>query len=185
MSNSNKPTIGEKLYFVTLKLSKELRASKPLSELFDTREYCDEFVKSLIYFIDKKQLKVYGFVILSDQIHLIVDSNLELINEKMHKLKSKCAKATLRLMGKNLNSMDEKNSRKQKALRKIFSSFLNSDESVFWQKNNRPVELRIKDKNIMPITGDTLIAHLMKKDRNYLQIGADAFTRLMLETMQV
>jgi len=185
MSDSNTQTPGKKLYFVTLKLSNELRASKPLAEIFDKREYSDEFIKSLLFSIDSKQMEVYGFVILSDQIHLIVSPRHGEILDNINKLKCRCAKETLRLMGKNLNSMDETDNRKQKALRKVFTSFLNSDESIFWQKNNRPVKLHIKDNNIFPIISDMLLNHLMKKDRNYLQIGADAFTKLMLETMKI
>lgn len=156
-----------------------------MAEIFDKRKYSDEFIKSLLFSIDSRQMEVYGFVILSDQIHLIVSIGHGEILDNINKLKCRCAKETLRLMGKNLNSMDETDNRKQMALRKVFNSFLNSDESIFWQKNNRPVKLHIKDNNIFPITSDMLLNHLMKKDRNYLQISADAFTKLMLETMKI
>ena len=116
MSDSNTQTPGKKLYFVTLKLSNELRTSKPLAEIFDKRKYSDEFIKSLLFSIDSRQMEVYGFVILSDQIHLIVSIGHGEILDNINKLKCRCAKETLRLMGKNLNSMDETDNRKQMAL---------------------------------------------------------------------
>ena len=185
MSDSNQQTPGKKLFFVTLKVSKELKSSEILVELYDKREYSDEFIRTLIYFIEKKQMEVFGFVILSDQIHLILRAEHGEILESIDTLKAKCAKEAFRIMVKNLNSMDKANTRKQKALRKVFNSFLNSDESIFWQKKNRPIELRLKHNNILPITSEMLKAHLIESERNNLEIGANTFTKLMLDTMKI
>lgn len=185
MHDSDKLTLDKNLCFVSLNLSKDFKKSEPLAELFDKREYCDEFIKSLIYFIDKEDLQVFGFLVLTDHINLILDCESTEIPLIIQKLKERSAKETLLLMGKNLNLMDERDNRKQQFLRKIFNNFLNNDESVFWHPNDSYIKLKINEEltNLRPITSKILISHLQDQNRNYLQLGATAFTNIMMQTI--
>lgn len=86
-------------------------------------------------------------------------------------------------MGKNLNSMDDQDNRKQQSLRKIFTIFLNEDESVFWNTDDSYINLNLKEnmEKILPITSNMIISYLSDKNRNYLHLGASAFTKIMME----
>ena len=88
-------------------------------------------------------------------------------------------------MGKNLNSIDDQDNRKQQSLRKIFNIFLNEDESVFWNADDSYINITLKKtiENISPITSDMIISHLADENRNYLHLGASAFTKIMMETI--
>lgn len=185
MHDSSSPATVNNLYFITLKLSQELRDSGSLAEIFDKREYCDEFIKAIIFFIEKGHFLLYGFVFLSDQIHLIINSEKEDLHFIIQRLKDRCAKETLVLMGKNLNSMDDQDNRKQQSLRKIFNIFLNEDESVFWNADDSYMNITLKEtiEKISPITSDMIISHLADENRNYLHLGASAFTKIMMETI--
>ena len=97
-------TDKDELFFVTLKTSREINQSSATAKVFDHKEYCDLFVKALIYMIDRCSLQLYGFVILSDQIHLIVDSPENDMHEKIEKLKRVTAREILQLVGKKLSA---------------------------------------------------------------------------------
>jgi REP element-mobilizing transposase RayT len=173
------------MYFATLKGSRIIHENEWPINFLSIREYSDIFVKSLIYLIEKCKLKLYGFVILSDQIHLIVSSPDDDIHEKIEILKKTSAREILRFIGKKLNAVDDDKSRKYIELRNIFNRFLNTDESVFWGGNEKLLPLRTfhNPADFQPITSDQLVQHLTDKSRNYLQLGANAFTRLMMEAM--
>ena len=173
------------LCLVTFKISNEFLGNETISELFENRDYCDQFIRSLIYFIHNKKLKLFGFVILSNQIHLIINCECCEQDSVILDMKKYSAKETLSLMGKTLNAMDQVDTKKHKDLRKAFNRFLNEDESVLWQKKHNPILLNIEwDQKLSPISSDVLESHLNDEDRNYLHVGANAFTKLMLDAMK-
>ena len=176
---------NKNLYFVELKVTKEISKNEPPFELFDKREYCDEFVKTLIFCIEKSGLNLYGFVILSNQIHLIVNSTNGNLPQKINDLKRLSAKEIILRLSRKLSSFDHIKNREQKDFRRFFSRFLNSDDSSFWQKKEKyfALDLKNKQRKIEPISTDLLIAHLTDSKRNYMQLGATAFTKLMIDTM--
>jgi len=185
VSERNVSTNTNKMYFVTLKGSRILHENEWPINFLGIREYSDIFIKSLIYLIEKNDLKLYGFVILSDQIHLIVSSPDEDIYGRIEALKKISAREILRSIGRKLNAKDNDGSRKYVELRNIFNRFLNTDESVFWGGNEKllPLPFYQNMNQIESITSNQLILHLASNDRNYLQLGASAFTRLMMETI--
>jgi hypothetical protein len=187
MSNSNNPTTKKKLLFVTLKLSKELSTSIYSIGLFDQREFCDEFIKTLIYFIENRGLNLYGFVLLSNQVHLIADaSNGELI-EKIKGLKEMNAKTLIRFLAQKLSSNNQIKNTEHQELRRYFSQFLNSENASVWQKNEPYTELNFDNNqtDLKPLTSQLLLDHLSESNRNYIQLGATAFTKLMMKSMKI
>jgi hypothetical protein len=185
VTDSSTSTSKNEMYFITLMTSHDVRHHKILKSIFEQRAYSDIIVKTLIYLVDHYKLNLYGFVILSDQIHLIIGTNEEDLHENIEILKSMSAREIMLHIGKKLSKMDENDNRKEVELRKVFGSYLNHDESVFWGKNKKFLKLQqYQDQHkISPITSEILIAHLADKNRNYLQLGANAFTKLMMNTM--
>lgn len=183
MSDRNLSTAEHEMYFVTLKVSVAIHENERNPDFFEHREFSDAFIKSLIYMIEKNALVLYGFVILSDQIHLIVSTENN-IDDAIAQLKRISATEILRLISKKLNTSGEVKLRNHADLRNIFSRFLNNDVMVFWGGNGNllplPVNRRLSD--IEAISGDVLFSHLADSERNYLQLGAVAFTKLMMET---
>lgn len=175
-----------RLYFTTLKVAGGIHNSELGFGIFDQRDFCDQFIKTLICHIERQHLEVYGFVILSNQIHLILSSS-ENISHELDVLKMTSAKELIIQVGKRINSLDDAASREEKGLRRFFNRFINSKESSFWQSSEKPIKLKIKnhEKNLEPITSYELVAHLTDPKRNYLQLGATAFTKLMLDTMKI
>lgn len=184
MSDRNLSAAEEEMYFVTLKVSDVIYDNERIPDFFEQREFSDAFIKSLIFMIERNALVLYGFVILSNQIHLIVSAPDNNIDDAMTQLKKISATEILRLISKEINTTDEVKLRNHKDLRNIFSRFLNADVMVFWGGNENllplPVNRRLSD--IEAISGDVLFSHLADSERNYLQLGAVAFTKLMLET---
>ena len=182
MSDQNTTTAHDEMFFITVKTSHDIRDSELLADIFDQREYSDIIVRTLIYLVDRFKLKLQGFLILSDQIHLIFGASDEDLYEKIEILKRISAREIIVLIGKKLRKMDDDKSRKHAGLRKVFGSYLNQDESIFWEKTKKLLKLHKhqNQREIKPITSAALIAHLRDENRNYLQLGADAFTKLML-----
>lgn len=174
------------LHFITLKVARGINNADLDYGIFDQRDFSDQFVKTLIFHIDQQKLELYGFVILSNQIHLIVNSNAD-VSDKLEALKMMSAKELFALIGKKINILDDASSRKNIGLRRMFSKYLNTDASSFWQKDTNPLELKLKTKenDLKPITSEELAAHLGDNKRNYMQLGANAFTKLMLDTMKI
>ena len=137
MSKSIELTKNNDLHFVELKVTREISKYEPRFELFDKREYCDEFIKTLIFCIEKSGFNLFGFVILSNQIHLIVNSPNGNLPQKIDNLKRLSAKEIIIRLSKKLSSFNHIKNREQKDLRRFFSRFLNSDESSFWQKKEK------------------------------------------------
>ncbi|NJN26020.1 MAG: hypothetical protein HC819_08635 [Cyclobacteriaceae bacterium] len=64
---------------------------------------------------------------------------------------------------------------------------INSEITSFWRNDEKLMELKLKnsDASVQPISVNTLISYLTDNNRNYLKLGANAFTKLMMETMRL
>lgn len=187
MSKSIELNTNKDLYFVELKVSREIYKNEPQFDLFDKKEYCDEFIKALVHCIDKSGLNLYGFVILANQIHLIISSPNGNLSQKIFELKMLSAKKIVLRLSKKLSSFDQVKNREQMDFRRFFNRFLNSDELSFWQKEKKYIALNLKNKHwkIEPISSAVLIAHLNDSKRNYMHLGTTTFTKLMIKSMSI
>lgn len=185
MSNSFELTTGKDLHFVSLEISREINKNDLPFELFNKKEYCDEFIKTLIFCIENHSLNLYGFVLFSNQVHLIVSAKGSSLHQKIDTLKNRCATEIFASISKKLSAMDELKNRKEKELRRFFNHFVNYDHSSLWEKEDHYVKLHLKNeqKLLSPISSDVLVDHLTDSKRNYLQLGATAFTKLMMDAM--
>ena len=132
MSELRKANIPDATYFVTLTVVGWI-------DVFTRREYCDEIVKNLAYYQQKKGLEVFEYVIMPSHLHLICRRNEGVLSELLRDFKSYTAKRLLGLIQEN-----EQESRKE-WLMYMFHFFANryaqNAEYMFWQKTNHPIEL--------------------------------------------
>lgn len=174
------------LHFITLKLSKDLSDKRTPLDLLHNRDVCDVFMNSLIDCIERYDLHLYGFVLLSNQVHLIIRKN-GMYDEDISQLKNISDKQIIAYLSKKFASAKDVKQRSQQQFRRVVSHLLNSDRESIWQEREIVTELRKANKNIklQRITSTVLRKHLVDEKRNYMQLGADAFTKLMLDTMKL
>lgn len=184
MSKSN---CSKRLYFLTLKLLGRYGAIKCDNELIDKKELCDEIVKTLIHFINTRGMQLYGFVLISDQLHLIIESEKHTILQEIRAFKHYSSNEIFRAISKRLSNCTEKENRKEKDLRGVFSLFLNNDDNCLWQAKDNFIELPIRShqKGLKLIGSDELLLHFTDCKKNYKQLGAYAFTKVMMKSMSI
>lgn len=124
MSKSIELNTNKDLYFVELKVSREIYNNEPQFDLFDKKEYCDEFIKALVHCIDKSGLNLYGFVILANQIHLIISSPNGNLSQKIFELKMLSAKKIVLRLSKKLSSFDQVKESGTNGFQKVFQPVL-------------------------------------------------------------
>ncbi len=185
MIETDKKPNDENLFFVTLETTGIKDNNLFDLKIFQQTEVCDAFIRSLIYCIRNDIIKLYGFVILSDQIHLIISATDDNAIDKIENLKECTSREVFRWMSKKISSMDEVKNKKQKELRKIFNSFLNTDNDHFWEKEKKFIKLHSKNdfREFESISSDELLKYLTDENLNYLHLGASAFTKVMLHAM--
>jgi len=184
MMTPNHTKTEEDLFFITLKISKHMADNEFVGRIFDQRAFSDILVKALVYLIDRCQVKLFGFVILSDQIHIIADTD-DALDHKLTQFKRISEREILKIIGRKLAAMDERTNRNQMVLRRAFVDLLNEDEPDFWEKSKEflPIHRYHLNNEVVPITSNDLLLHLADEKRNYLQLGANAFTRVMIKAI--
>ena len=173
------------IHFVTLKLSDGMNGSGQSSNLFSKGDFCDEFIKTLIYCIETRELKLFGFVILSNQVHLIISSAEGDVEDKIKELKYLSSKEVIALIKRKLFGGASHAEVDIIELRRFFSLYLNHPESQIWHDEHllTALEMKKSEAKLSDIQPEVLVAHLGDKQRNYLQLGAAAFTKLMIESI--
>ena len=154
--------------------------------IFDYRCFCDQFIRSLIQCQDLLDMQLYGFVLLSNQVHLILEAAQEDVHSIAAALKERSSKEILQSIRKSLDEASDKKDQGYLHLRKIFSCYLNMAQPVLWKSDTKYLELSVhrNGSSLEPINQDVLHQHLANEERNYLQLGAKSFTNLMMKTMR-
>ena len=126
-------------------------------------------------------------MILSNQVNLIVNAENGNLHAKIEYLKQLSSREIIMHIKKKIDGVGKPTGKDIIALRRFFSLYLNNSDSQIWQKENHMIELELKDRDVKPtiISADVLTALLTDSKRNYLQLGASAFTKLMLETISI
>lgn len=123
-------------YFVTF-------ATLHWVDVFTRRSYKDILVDSLNYCVENKGLIIYGWVIMSNHVHLIIGSCDMRLEDIMRDLKKFSSKTILRSIIDN-----QQESRKEWMLdlfAKGGSENSNNKYYQFWQQHNHPVVLNNTD----------------------------------------
>ncbi len=117
-------------YFLTLQVVNWV-------DIFSRKVYRDIIVDSLNYCVKKKGLWIYGYVIMTNHIHVIFHSSVGRLSDTLRDFKSYTAKQIL-------ETIDEHESRRKWMLN-IFSSkaVLNkrNSEYQFWTQENHAMEI--------------------------------------------
>jgi len=132
MSRKYKFRDPEAVYFVSF-------ATVNWIDVFTRRIYKDIVVDSINYCIENKGLVVYAWVIMSNHVHLIIESNDELLQNILRDLKKYTSKEIIKAIEEN-----PKESRKEWILwmkERAGKKNPNNKKYQFWQQNNHPLVL--------------------------------------------
>ena len=112
-------------------------------DVFTRRLYKDILVDSLNYCVENKGLIIYGWVIMSNHVHLTIGTSDIKLEDIMRDLKKFSSKAILIAIKNN-----QQESRKEWMLHlfeKAGSANSNNKQYQFWQQNNQPIVLNNVD----------------------------------------
>jgi len=132
MSRNYKFHDQEKPYFISF-------ATVYWLDVFIRPVYKDIFVDSINYCIEQKGLIVYGWVIMSSHVHMIIGTKSELMQDIVRDFKKYTSKAIINSVAEN-----PQESRKEWLLWMFeCAGRKNSNNSKyqFWQQHNQPIEL--------------------------------------------
>lgn len=112
-------------------------------DVFTRRVYKDILVDSLNYCVENKGLIIYGWVIMSNHVHLIIGTNDMNLEDIMRDLKKFSSKAIVKEIIAN-----QQESRKEWMLNmfeKAGTDNSNNKHYQFWQQHNQPIVLNNAD----------------------------------------
>jgi putative transposase len=132
MSRKYKFRDPEAVYFVSF-------ATINWIDVFTRRVYKDIIVDSLNYCIENKGLIVYAWVLMSNHVHLIIESIDEPLQNIMRDMKKYTAKEIIKAIEEN-----PRESRKEWMLwmmERAGKKNSNNKKHQFWQQHNQPIVL--------------------------------------------
>jgi len=187
MTDSKPGLPDSSLYFVSLKVVDNATAGFNGAGVFDDRMFSDEILSSFINCIDHEKVEFFGFLILSTQVHLIITPGEKGLEKTIETIKSISARRILHLAGKKMAISEKGQTGEQLWLRRYFSQFINTGVTSFWQNDgfSNAVRLKVDHRQLEPLTSHILMENLHSPTRNYLHLGAEAFTKLMLDSMKL
>lgn len=108
-------------------------------DVFTRRVYKDLLIDSLNYCVETKGLIIYGWVIMSNHVHLIIgtdDMNLQDIMRDLKKYTSKSIVAAIKE-----NPQESRKEWMLKMFRNAGEQNPNNQKYQFWQQHNKPIVL--------------------------------------------
>jgi REP element-mobilizing transposase RayT len=108
-------------------------------DVFIRRQYKDLMVDSLNYCVVEKKLIIYGWVIMSNHVHLIIGTDDMKVHDIMRDLKKYTSKALIEAI-KN-NPLESRKKWMLKMFEKAGSNNSNNQKYQFWQQHNMPIVL--------------------------------------------
>jgi putative transposase len=112
-------------------------------DVFTRRIYKDILVESLNYCVENKGLIIYGWVIMSNHVHMIIGSNDMKLEDILRDLKKFSSRAILNAIKDN-----QQESRKEWMLNLFEKAGVNNSNNKhyqFWQQHNQPIVLNNAD----------------------------------------
>ena len=85
---------GGAVYFITCTVTKWV-------DIFTRKTYCDIVIDSLNFCIEKKGLIVYGYVIMSNHVHLLVQAKNEDLSDILRDFKKFTSQTIIRTIEEN------------------------------------------------------------------------------------
>jgi putative transposase len=161
MSRKYKFRDQEANYFVTFTIINWI-------DVFTRRIYKDMLVDSINYCIANKGLIIYGWVIMSNHVHLIIGTNDMKLEDILRDLKKYSSKSIIKTI---INNPQE--SRKEwmlKLFEKAGISNSNNKYYQFWQQHNHPIVLNnvdIFEQKLNYIHENPVLAGFVDMAENY------------------
>ena len=176
MSDKYKTEEGT-LYYVTLTVVGWM-------DVFTRKEYVYDLMKNIKYCQANKGLDLYAYVIMSNHIHLIAQSNNVPLNILLGNFKSYTSKQLIALIDSN-----SQESRKEWMMR-MFGYYgkgnSQNEEYQFWQNGNHPIglwsPLVIKQK-IDYLHNNPVKQGIVAKPEDYLYSSANEFSEIKVLKM--
>jgi putative transposase len=170
MSRKYKFRNPEAVYFVTFTTVNWI-------DVFTRRIYKEIIVDSLNYCIKNKGLMVYAWVIMSNHVHLVIESRNAALEDIMRDMKKHTSKTILKAIEEN-----PQESRKAWMLwmfERAGKKNGNNSKYQFWQQHNQPIELTVKafdiDTHIDYIHNNPVEAGFVDRPENYPDSSAVDF----------
>ena len=118
---------GGGVYFITCTVNKWV-------DIFTRKIYTDIVVNSLNHCTENKGLIIYGYVIMSNHVHLLIQAKEENLSDILHDFKKFTSQTIIRTLEENKNE-----SRRNRMLWLFKETDENKKVSYqFWQPDNRP-----------------------------------------------
>jgi len=156
-------------------------------DLFTRKAICEIVLNSLTYCRKEKGLKVFGYVLMSNHIHLILRaSGVADLSSIIRDFKSYTAREIIRF----LESRESKESRKEwllEYLRKAAIVDGKNNKYKIWQNGNHPVELYSPKAiriNLNYIHNNPVVAGIVDLPEHYLNSSASNYYQAHLPEQQ-
>ena len=164
MGYAYKISDGGVVYFITCTVNKWV-------DVFSRKAYCDIIINSLNFCIENKGLIVYGYVIMSNHIHLLVQAKHEDMSDVLRDFKKFTSQTIIKTIEEN----------KQESRRScLLWLFKETDAAVkvtyqFWKPDNHPeicYKLPFMWQKLDYIHNNPLRAGLVNKAEDYVHSSA-------------
>jgi len=173
MSRTYKFANPEGIYFITF-------ATVCWIDVFTRRVYKDILIESLQYCQKEKGLRLFGYVIMSNHVHLIAMANDGYnLSDIIRDFKKFTSKQIIKTINNN-----RQESRKEWMLgifRKAGKQNSNNKEFQFWQQDNHPIELytnAVIDQKMDYIHNNPVVEGSVSRPEDYLYSSARNYAGL-------
>lgn len=160
------------LYFVSF-------ATVNWIDVFTRRLYSDILVESLKYCVEHKGLNLYAWCIMTNHVHLIINSDTETLSDILRDFKRHTSKSILEAIENNVQE-----SRKEWMLfhfERAGARNSRNEKYQFWQQNNQPILLDTKEKcyqRLAYLHNNPVAAGFVEKPEDYLYSSAKNYVNL-------
>lgn len=156
-------------------------------DLFTRKEICEMILKSLTYCRNEKGLKIFGYVVMSNHIHLILRASGGTdLSSIIRDFKSFTARQIIRF----LESRESKESRREWLLKQFRKAAIvagKNNKYKIWQNGNHPVELytpKAIRQNLNYIHNNPVVAGIVELPEHYLNSSASNYHKAHLSEQQ-
>ncbi len=170
MSRNYKFRDQEKPYFISF-------ATVYWIDVFIRPVYKDILIDSINFCIENKGLIVYGYVIMSSHVHMIIGTKAEKLENIVRDLKRHTSKSILKTIKEN-----NQESRREWLLwmfERAGKKNSNNKNYQFWQQHNQPIELlnnEMIDQRLAYLHYNPVDARIVDKPEHYLYSSAIDYT---------
>ena len=142
-------------------------------DVFTRKRYKDMLIDSLIFCQQKKGLKIYAFVIMSNHVHCVLSCKENQLSDVVRDFKTHTSKTIIKSI-----ETEEGESRKEWMLGQFKEKGLNNKRNKkhqFWKQDNHPIELYSNyfiNQKVDYIHNNLVVVGLVEKPEEYIYSSA-------------